>query len=192
MRASWPPLYLTPVAEDALERSDGKWASAFAEAFGSIGKDGIAGRAGEPLVLRDWQKSLLDCLYARDESGGYVARTALIGMPRKNGKSALSSAGIAIYSLIAEGVQGAEVIVAAAEKEQARIVFGEAKRMVESSELADEVQMFRDSIYVPSTKSVMRVVSAEAYSKEGLNPTFVLFDDMQIFRCIKSFCFSLR
>lgn len=182
MRASWPPLYLTPVAEDALERSDGKWASAFAEAFGSIGKDGIAGRAGEPLVLRDWQRTLLDYLYARDESGGYVARTALIGMPRKNGKSALSSAGIAIYSLIAEGVQGAEVIVAAAEKEQARIVFGEAKRMVESSELADEVQMFRDSIYVPSTKSVMRVVSAEAYSKEGLNPSRVIIDELHAHR----------
>jgi len=182
MLASWPPLYLTPVADDALERSDGKWASAFAEAFGSIGKDGIAGRAGEPLVLRDWQRSLLDCLYARDESGGYVARTALIGMPRKNGKSALSSAGIAIYSLMAEGVQGAEVIVAAAEKEQARIVFGEAKRMVESSELADEVQIFRDSIYVPSTQSVMRVVSSESYSKEGYSPSRIILDELHAHR----------
>ncbi|NBW21896.1 MAG: terminase large subunit, partial [Caulobacteraceae bacterium] len=152
------------------------------EAFGSIGKDGIAGRAGEPLVLREWQKELLRHLYARDENGGYLARTALIGMPRKNGKSALSSAAIALYSLIFEGVQGAEIIVAAAEKEQARIVFGECRRMVETSELAESVTLYRDSIYVPESKSVLRVVSAEAYSKEGLNPSRVVIDELHAHR----------
>ena len=180
--SSWPPLFLTPVDSGALARSDGKYAAQFAEAFGSIGKDGIAGRAGAALELRAWQKSLLEHLYARDEAGGYVARTALIGMPRKNGKSALSSAAIALYSLIAEGVQGAEIIVAAAEKEQARIVFGEARRMVETSELADEVTLYRDSIFVPSSKSVLRVVSAEAYSKEGLNPSRVIIDELHAHR----------
>lgn len=179
---SWPPLFLTPVDPLAIERGDGDVAAVFAEAFGSIGKDGIAGRAGSPLELRDWQKRLLENLYARDEAGGYVARTALIGMPRKNGKSALSSAAIALYSLIAEGVQGAEIIVAAAEKEQARIVFGECRRMVETSELVDDVTLYRDSIYVPSTKSVLRVVSAEAYSKEGLNPSRVIIDELHAHR----------
>jgi phage terminase large subunit-like protein len=86
--SSWPPLFLTPVEPGALARSDGRYAAQFAEAFGSIGKDGIAGRAGQMLRLRDWQKELLRHVYARDESGGYVARTALIGMPRKSGKSA--------------------------------------------------------------------------------------------------------
>jgi len=175
-------LFLTPVEPGALARSDGRYAAQFAEAFGSIGKDGIAGRAGSALELRAWQKSLLEHLYARDEAGGYVSRTALIGMPRKNGKSALSSAAIALYSLIAEGVQGAEIIVAAAEKEQARIVFGEARRMVETSELADEVTLYRDSIYVPASKSVLRVVSAEAYSKEGLNPSRVIIDELHAHR----------
>jgi phage terminase large subunit-like protein len=169
--ASWPPAWLTPVDPRAIERGDGEFAAEFAEAFGSIGKDGIAGRAGEPLVLRDWQKQLLKHLYARDEDGGYIAQTALIGMPRKSGKSALSSASVALYSLLGEGVHGGEVIVAAAEKEQARIVFGEARRMVETSELADLVQIYKDSIYVPSTSSVLKVVSAEAYSKEVLTLT---------------------
>ena len=180
--SSWPPLYLTPADEESLARSDGRHAVRFAESFGSIGKDGIAGRAGEPLVLREWQKELLRHLYARDKNGGYLARTALIGMPRKNGKSALSSAAIALYSLIFEGVQGAEIIVAAAEKEQARIVFGECRRMVETSELAESVTLYRDSIYVPESKSVLRVVSAEAYSKEGLNPSRVVIDELHAHR----------
>ncbi len=107
---SWPPMFLTPVSDKAIARGDGADAAEFAEAFGSIGKDGIAGRAGEALRLRDWQKELLKRLYARDEDGGLVATTALIGMPRKNGKSALSSAAIGLYSLIAEGINGGEVI----------------------------------------------------------------------------------
>jgi phage terminase large subunit-like protein len=169
---------LTPVAEDAVARGDGEFAVEFAEVFGSIGKDGIAGRAGEALKMRPWQIELLKQLYARDEDGGLVAQTALIGMPRKNGKSALSSAAIGLYSLLAEGINGGEVIAVAAEKEQARIVFGEAKRMVEDSELADLVTVYKDSIFVPSTNSVFRVVSAEAYSKEGLNPSRVIMDEL--------------
>jgi len=165
-----------------LARSDGYRAIAFAEAFGSIGKDGIAGRAGQALRLRDWQKELLRHLYARDEFGGYVARTALVGVSRKNGKSALASAAIALYSLIAEQVSGAEVITCAATKEQARIIFGEARRMVEQSELSREVQVYRDSLYVPATQSVLRVIASESFSAEGLNPSRVVIDELHAHR----------
>lgn len=176
--ASWPPAWLTPVPQAAMAAGDGDIAAEFAEAFGSIGKDGIAGHAGDPLHLRDWQRSLLEHLYARHDSGGLQFQTALIGMPRKNGKSALSSASIGLYSLLGEGIGGGEVIAVAAEKEQARIVFNEAKRMVESSELSESVTVYKDSLYVPSTQSIFKVVSAEAYSKEGLNPSRVIMDEL--------------
>lgn len=178
MASSWPPAWLTPAPDAEIAAGDGEFAGVFAELFGTIGKDGVAGKAGQPLVLRDWQKELLKHLYARDDSGGYRAQTALIGMPRKNGKSALTSAAVALYKLFAEGVQGGEVIVAAAEKEQARIVFGDAKRMVENSELAELATVYKDSIYVPSTNSVLKVVSSESYSKEGSNPHAVILDEL--------------
>lgn len=176
--ASWPPAWLTPASAAEIAAGDGAYAAAFAEMFGTIGKDGVAGRAGEPLVLRDWQRSLLDHMYARDESGGYKFQTLLVGQPRKNGKSALTSAAVALYKTYGEGVQGGEVIVAAAEKEQARIVFGECRRMVENSELSDLSTIYKDSIYVPSTNSVLKVVSAEAYSKEGYGPHAVVLDEL--------------
>jgi phage terminase large subunit-like protein len=182
MPSSWPPAFLTPVDADALARSDGWKAARFAELFGSIGKDGIAGRAGQSLKMREWQMELLRHLYARDTEGGFVARTALVGVSRKNGKSALASAAIALYSLIAEGVSGAEVIICAATKEQARIVFGEARRMVEQSELSSEVQVYRDSIFVPSTQSVLRVIASESFSAEGLNPSRVVIDELHAHR----------
>lgn len=178
MMDSWPPAILTPVSVEAVEAGDGWRAAEFAELFGTIGKDGIAGKTGEALKLRNWQKALLDHLFARDANGGLVAQTALIGMPRKNGKSALASAAIGLYSLIAEGIDGGEVIAVAAEKDQARIVFNEAKRMIEGSELSEIVTVYKDSLYVPASHSVFKVVSAEAYSKEGLNPSRVIMDEL--------------
>ena len=175
---SWPPRWLTPVSDEQVARGDGEFAIEFAETFGSIGKDGIAGRVGDALKLRGWQKELIKRVYARDEDGGLSFRTALIGMPRKNGKSALSSAAFALYSLLAEGVEGGEVYSIAAEKEQARIVFADAKRICETTELSEMVTLYRDAIYVPTTKSVYRVLSAEAYSKEGYNPHRVIADEL--------------
>ena len=96
---SWPPAILTPVADEFLANSDGDLAAEFAELFGSIGKDGIAGKAGEALKMRPWQTELLKHLFARDANGGLKAQTALLGLPRKNGKSALASAAIGLYSL---------------------------------------------------------------------------------------------
>jgi phage terminase large subunit-like protein len=176
--SSWPPMWLTPVAPEAIARGDGDVAIEFAETFGSISKDGIAGKVGDALVLRPWQRELIRHLYARDEKSGLIARTALIGTPRKNGKSALSSTAIALYSLLAEGIDGGEVYSIAAEKEQARIVFGEAKRIVESTELSEMVKVYRDALFVPETNSVYRVLSAEAYSKEGYNPHRVIADEL--------------
>ncbi len=49
--ASWPPAHLTPVPELGIAQGDGEFAIEFAGTFGSIGKDGIAGRAGEALWL---------------------------------------------------------------------------------------------------------------------------------------------
>jgi phage terminase large subunit-like protein len=98
-------------------------------------------------------------------------------MPRKNGKSALGSL-FGVYSLVL-GARGAEVYSVAAEKEQARIVFADAKKMIEASpDLTEMTKLYRDAIELPATGSVYRVLSAEAYSKEGLNPSAVIFDEL--------------
>jgi len=170
------PQWLTPVPVDAVVNGEGNTVIDFAETFGIITKDSVAGKAGDPLVLREWQKALIEHIFAYDENG-LRHRTNLIGMPRKNGKSALGSV-LALYSLIL-GPRGGEVYSVAAEKEQARIVFADAKRTIEASpELSAITKLYRDAVEVPKLGSVYRVLSAEAYSKEGLNPHFVLFDEL--------------
>jgi phage terminase large subunit-like protein len=172
----WPPQWLTPVPQSELDNGEGEVAADFAETFGIITKDSIAGKTGSPLELRDWQRELMRHVFAGDDNG-YRHRISLIGMPRKNGKSALGSV-FGLYSLIL-GARGAEVYSVAAEKEQARIVFADAKRMVEASpELSAITKLYRDAIELPKAGSVYRVLSAEAFSKEGLNPSATIFDEL--------------
>ena len=174
---NWPPAWLAECDDIALSGQKGKLAVDFIETFGVITKDSVAGKAGSPMVLRDWQKELVRYLYASDSRQGFKHKTALVGVSRKNGKSAIASS-LAVFDLYF-GPKGGEVYSIAAEKNQAAIVFKDAKKIIEANpELLEMAKLYRDTIEIPSTGSIYRVLSAEAYSKEGLNPTSVWADEI--------------
>jgi len=152
----------------------------FIEASCRITKESFAGHAGRPLVLRDWQRDMLGRLFARDpRTGRRQHRFGLIGIPRKNGKTAVI-AGVGLYGLLLEDA-GAEVYAVAGDRDQARLVFGTAKRMIElDAEMTAETKLYRDAIEVPATGSVFRVLSAEAPLKEGLSPTLTVVDEVHV------------
>ena len=172
-----PPLYITtPPREDVL-RGDGTKVHQFFHERCRITKESLGGRSGSLITLRPWQRNLFSMVYARRGDGRFRHRRALLGLPRKNGKSAVGS-GFGLYGLLASG-DGAEVYSCAADKEQARIVFGVAKRMVEmDSGLSEHIKVFRDVLEVPETGSTYKALSSEAFTKEGLNPSLVLFDEL--------------
>jgi phage terminase large subunit-like protein len=170
-------LWLTDVSDEDMARGDGIAFVGFAQQLLRITKDSIGGPSGSLLVLRPWQIDLVKRLLARRPDGRLKHRQALIGMPRKQGKSALS-AGIALYGL-AFGPNGGEVYSIAADKDQARIVFGTAKKMVElEPQFNGFFKIYRDAIEMPSTGSVYRVLSSEAFTKEGLNPHLTVADEV--------------
>lgn len=154
----------------------GQRAIDFIEKFCFVTRGDIA---GTPIVLRPWQRStLLDLLEERN--GRRLYRTGLIGLPRKNGKSILG-AGLALYGLLADNEPGAEVYACAGDRQQARIVFGEAKRIVQASPaLSRHVRVTRDVLEVPATGSVFRVLSADAKLQQGLTPHLVVFDEVHV------------
>lgn len=174
----WPPRFLTPTTAKERELGDGDLAAQFIETYARVVKDSVGGKTGELIVLRDWQKELLRWTLARRTSDRKKKhRQALIGLPRKSGKSALLS-GLALYELLL-AADGGEVFTVATTRDQARIVFGTTRRMVElDPELSEMTKLFRDAIEVPSTGSVMRVMAAEAPQLEGLNPSFVIVDEV--------------
>jgi phage terminase large subunit-like protein len=168
---------LSPATTDELSRGDGILVREFLGAKAKITKDSIAGPAGAPLVLRGWQSALVDHAFARRADGRRKHRIMYAGLPRKSGKSALA-AGIALYGLVMEG-QGMEVFSCAADKDQSRLVFGAAKRMVEmDEELSTRLKLYRDAIEDTVSGSVYRALSSEAFTKEGLSPTLVVYDEL--------------
>jgi len=174
----WPPRYCT-LSPTARTRSRGGDAAEFINAYARVTKASVGGSAGDLIRLRLWQEKLLDGLLAEDAAGRLRHRAALIGMARKNGKSALG-AGLALWSLFL-GDAGGEVYSAAGTRDQARIVFGAARRMVElDEELSGTAKVYRDAIEVPASGSVYRVLSREAGASEGLSPTFVVFDEVHV------------
>lgn len=174
----WPPRWCS-LKPTARTRTRGPEVGEFIGAYCRIVKEGVGGKVGELMVVRPWQQLLLNGLYAERPDGKLRHRTALIGMARKNGKSGLGS-GIALEGLML-GPDGGEVYSCAGTREQARIVFGTARRMVElDPELSSLTKVYRDAIEVPSTGAVYRPLSREAGVSEGLSPHLVVFDEVHV------------
>src|SRR5262245_46101760 len=101
-------------------------------------------------------------------------------IPRKNGKTELAAA-LGLYFFLKDGETGAEVICAAADREQAGRLYGVAAQMVRNNPgLYAEVQITESSkeLYHRRTGSVFMAISAEAYSKHGFNPSVVIYDEL--------------
>ena len=149
--------------EKYLRHSKGKW-------------------GGKPFRLLDWQKyELLAPLFGWKRADGLRRfRMGYVEIPKKNGKSTLSS-GIALYLLMADGEPGAEVYSAAADRDQASIIFNESKSMVQSSKaLSKRLKVIdsRKTITFGKTQSVYRALSADVPTKEGLNIHGLIFDEL--------------
>lgn len=136
--------------------------------------------AGEAFTLERWQKDdiIFPLFGCKRPDGSRQYRTCYIEIPRKNGKSSLCS-GIALYLLYADNEASAEVYSAAADTKQAAIVFNVAKGMAMASKsLMSRGQIYRNSIFIPRTASTYQVLSADAYTKHGLNAHGIIFDEL--------------
>jgi phage terminase large subunit-like protein len=135
--------------------------------------------AGRPLILEPWQDRLVRELFGwKRADGSRRYRTCYIEVPRKNGKSTLA-AGLALYLLFCDREPGAEIYSAAADRDQAAIVFEQAKAMRDADpRLALLSRAYRRALVVPQSASAYRVLSADAPSKHGLNAHGVIFDEL--------------
>lgn len=152
---------------------------AFFPRFCSHSKGSFAGQPFQPL---DYQSALIlrplfGWVNATD--GRRRFRKAYIQIPKKNGKTQLI-AGLALYMLLADNEPGAEVYVAAADREQARILFNAAKAMVEANaQLKKRLVVYRNQIVrVDDPSAFFQVLSAEAATKHGPNIHCLIIDEL--------------
>ena len=138
--------------------------------------------AGQRINLEPWQAFILTTAFGwrRREDGGRRFRRVYIEVARGNGKSCLSS-GVALYCLVADNEPGAEVYSFATTRDQAKIVFGDAKRMAEMNLPLRKrfgLEVLANALYVPGTGSTFQAKSAEGSTLDGLNTHLAVVDEL--------------
>jgi phage terminase large subunit-like protein len=138
--------------------------------------------AGQRFPLQDWQERIIRRIYGPvDELGRRQVRTAFVMVPRGSGKSSLAAAVGLLHTFGPEKEPGGQVIAAAADREQASIVFTAASRMIQQEAVLSRITNITPSIkriQHPSSGSTFRAVSHEAYSKHGLSISCLLADEV--------------
>lgn len=138
--------------------------------------------AGKPFELLPWQvDNVVMPLFSWKNTNGFRRfRTCYGQVAKKNGKSTLC-AGLALYGLVADGEPSPEVYLAAADKDQAGIVFTESAKMAKKSPaILNKVQVIdsRKRIVYMAKDGFIRVLTGDAFRSEGINVHFLVFDEL--------------
>ena len=170
-----------PESEWEYSESRAAHAIEFVESYCKHSKGKLGGK---PLLLELWQKALVAAtfgvIHKIDETRRFQEVMLIVG--RKNGKSVLASA-IGLYMMIADGEPGAEIFAAATMRDQAKIIWLEAKRMVKKSPVllkrikplvAELVGDFNDSFFKP--------LGSDSDTLDGLNVHCALLDEIHAWK----------
>lgn len=135
---------------------------------------------GQPFMLLPWQKEVLSDVYGTVNYNSIRSyRFAYLEIPKKNGKTTLI-AGVALYHLVCDDNDG-QIFCCAADKGQASIVYKAICGMRDQNEYLKSILKLTDSkkeIRNTETGTTLKVLSAEAFTKHGINPTVVIFDEL--------------
>lgn len=136
--------------------------------------------AGQPFILEGWQRVVVEDVFGwkRKKDNKRRYRVLYIEIPRKNGKSTFGAA-IALYLTFADREFGAQIVSAASDREQARIIFDVAKKMVENSSRLDKLAaIFKNSMAYYQYGNTYKVLSSETRGKHGKNLHGIIFDEL--------------
>ena len=97
---------------------------------------------------------------------------------RKNGKSTLAS-GIGLYMLYADAENGPEVYSVATTRDQAKLSWNEAKKMINKSpSLKKKARPLVGEILTDFNDGVFRPLAADSNTLDGLNPSAAIMDEI--------------
>lgn len=139
---------------------------------------------GKPLKLELFQKAFIEALFGfvDEETGLRKYKKAILFVARKNGKSVLASA-IGIYMTIADHEGGAEVYSVATKKDQSKIVWEEAKKMINKSPvLSKRFRCLIGGIYYDKADATFRALASDSNSLDGLNAHLVIADEVHAWK----------
>ena len=129
--------------------------------------------------LEPWEQFITGSVvgWIHVDTGFRRFRTAFTQIPRKNGKT-LIAAVILLYLTFFDGEPGAEGYSIATKRDQAKIVFNDAKALVRSSGLKNRIKVLVGNLHRTDTLSKLEPLGADHDSTDGLNPQVVVGDEI--------------
>ncbi len=142
---------------------------------------------GQRVVLELWEKALLAAVFGFvDIEGNRKYQEAILIVGKKNGKSLIASV-IGLYMLTADGEPGPEVYAVATKREQAKIIWQEAKRMVAKSPvLAKRIRSLVGELDADFNDGVFKPLASDSNTLDGLNIHCGLMDEVHQWRSGKA------
>lgn len=140
--------------------------------------------AGKPFILELWQKAAVAAMFGivHKVDGTRKYQEVFMVVARKNGKSTLAAA-IGLYLLIADGELGPEVYAVATKKDQAKIIWLEAKRMINKSRtLKKRAKTLVSSIETPFNDGTFQPLGKDSDTLDGLNVHGATFDEVHAWK----------
>lgn len=135
--------------------------------------------SGKPFILEGWQQFIIANIigFYWKETGTRRFSSSYIEVSRKQGKTALAAA-LCLYYLIADNEDGAEVLLAANSKEQAKIAFDMCSSFVKGIDPKTKYFIpYRADIKFNLTNSKLKVLAADDSKLDGFNASFGLLDE---------------
>lgn len=138
---------------------------------------------GQLVVLELWEKAMLAAMFGFiDDEGRRRYREIILIVAKKNGKSLIGSI-VGLYLQVGDGEPGAEVYAVATKKDQAKIIWGEAKRMVNKSpELRHIIKPLVGEMDCAANESVFKPLASDTDTLDGLNVHGALMDEVHQWR----------
>ena len=178
------------IIEDIIENEQSQWEYNHEKAVHVINfievftKHSKGSMGGQPFILELWQKAMVAAMFGIvdkiDETRKYQETVLIVG--RKNGKSTLAAA-IGLYLMIADGELGPEIYSVATKKDQAKIIWLEAKKMIQKSPaLRKRIKTLVAEMNSELNDAVFKPLGRDSDTLDGLNVHAALFDEVHAWK----------
>ena len=170
-----------PLSEYEYDERKANHALEFIERYCKHSKGSMGGK---PFILELWQKALISAMFGIVDkiSGFRKYQEVILIVGRKNGKSTLAAA-VGLYLMVADNELGAEIYSVATKRDQAKIIWLEAKRMVKKSPaLSKRIKTLVAEINAEFNDSFFKPLGRDSDTLDGLNVHGALFDEVHAWK----------
>lgn len=144
-------------------------------------------KTGRPYQLDGWQERIVRRIYGDTLADGTRRVKNVIWLVSRGARKTTLGAALALMHTVHRvfRVHGGQVVLAAHDREQARIAFEEATGLLSANRKVNAAVRIRNNkseVVHGKTRATLKAVSSDAAAQNGRTPAFALFDEVHAWK----------